>query len=83
MKKIKENEKCFYCEGTGKIQYRYNTEIHTCTVCNGSGINFQARYRKRTQGKNSCKYCGRPCKGYACKSCLDTFEKESDNEDIN
>ena len=81
MKKIKEDEKCFYCEGTGKIHHRNNPDDRSCTVCNGSGINYLARYKKRTQGKNKCKYCGSLCTGYACKSCLDSFEKERDNED--
>ena len=80
MKKTKADEKCFYCDGKGKIKYLNESKACTCTVCNGSGINYLARYKKRVQGKNKCKYCGRPCYGYACDSCLDSFEKESENE---
>ena len=79
MKKIKKDERCFYCEGKGKIRYLSSGEEHTCTVCNGSGVDFLVRYKKRTQGKNKCKYCGRPCSGYACNSCLDSFEKEKED----
>ena len=75
-KKIKKEDQCFYCDGKGKIQYRNNTEVHTCSVCNGTGINHLAVYKRHVQGNNKCKYCGRPCKGYACDSCLDTFDKE-------
>ena len=81
MKKIKKDEQCFYCDGTGKIHYRDNLKEYTCTACNGTGINYLVRYKKKHQGTNKCKYCGSPCKGYACNSCLDTFEKESDNEE--
>ncbi|MBO6105638.1 MAG: hypothetical protein J6O99_07050 [Methanobrevibacter sp.] len=77
---MKKDEKCFYCDGKGTIQYRNNLENHTCTVCGGSGINFRARYKKRIQGKNKCKYCGQPCIGYACKSCLESFESEKEIE---
>ena len=81
MKKTKKDEQCFYCDGTGKIHYKDNPKEYTCTVCNGSGVSYLKRYKNRTQGHNRCKYCGRACYGYACRSCLDKFEKEGNNED--
>ena len=77
---MKQDEKCFYCDGTGKIQYRNNPESRVCSVCNGSGVSYLKRYKKRIQGNNKCKYCGRNCTGYACQSCLNTFEKENNTE---
>lgn len=77
---MKKNEKCFYCDGTGKIQYRDNSEVYTCTVCNGSGISYFSRYKNRYKGTNKCKYCGRLCFGYACNSCQNTFESEKEQE---
>ena len=81
MKKIENDEKCFYCRGKGILTGVKGNE-YTCSVCHGSGINYVARYKKLHHGNNECKYCGQPCKGYACESCLDIFEKENDNEDI-
>lgn len=81
VKGMKKNEKCFYCDGTGKIQYRDNPEVYTCTVCNGSGISYFSRYKNRYKGTNKCKYCGRNCNGYACKSCLDAFESNRGGEE--
>lgn len=77
---MEKDEKCFYCDGKGKIKYLEDGKECTCSVCNGSGINFLARYKKRTQGKNKCKYCGQPCSGYACNSCLESFESEKEVE---
>jgi len=53
--------KCNYCNGTGKdiITKSY------CYHCRGKGI---------LENMNECKYCGGPCKGYACNSCLGMFE---------
>ena len=78
---MKKDEKCFYCDGKGKIRYLEDGEECTCTVCNGSGINIKAVYQKKHLGKNKCKYCGRLCSGYACKSCLDAFESDREVEE--
>lgn len=53
--------KCNYCGGTGKTVF---TKAK-CWHCRGTGI---------LEDVNECKYCGGPCKGYACNSCLGTFE---------
>ena len=78
---MKKDEKCFYCEGTGKIQYRDNPEVRVCSVCNGSGKNYKAIYQKRFTYKSKCKYCGRPCSGYACESCLNLFKNDKGSEE--
>ena len=77
---MKQDEKCFFCDGLGRIKYLKDGNYHTCNVCNGSGISYLVRYKKRNQGKNKCKYCGQNCTGYACQSCLNTFEKENNSE---
>ena len=77
---MKQEEKCLFCEGKGKIRYRDNPKIYTCTVCNGTGKNIKAMYQKKHQGTNKCKYCGRLCFGYACNSCQNTFESEKEQE---
>ena len=79
MKNIKI--KCSACFGRG-IHVTLEGKTMPCSVCFGSGRDSVAEYKERNKGSNSCKYCGRNCYGYACKSCLDTFEKERDNEDI-
>ena len=53
--------KCNYCGGSGKTIITKAV----CYHCRGTGILENVR---------SCKYCGEPCHGYACKPCLDTFE---------
>ena len=78
---MKKDEKCFYCDGKGKIHYRDNPETCICSVCNGSGKNWKAIYQKKHQGKNKCKYCGRNCTGYACESCLNMFESDKEEDE--
>ena len=73
---MKKEEKCFFCEGKGRIKYLKDGDYHICTVCNGTGKDIKAIYQKKNKPKNKCKYCGRPCNGYACISCLNTFESE-------
>ena len=60
--------KCNYCGGTGKTI----VTKAICYRCRGTGI---------LENVNECKYCGDPCKGHACNNCLNTFEKEKE-EDI-
>ena len=77
---MRKDESCFFCEGKGKIRYLKDGELHTCSVCNGTGKDLKAIYQKKHQGKNKCKYCGRPCTGYACNSCLDSFEADNGSD---
>lgn len=69
---------CKYCHGTGdwrglygKTKPDYRSEENKCLHCDGTGGD-------KTVYHNTCKYCLQPCSGYACESCLRTFEKEVD-----
>lgn len=79
MKNIRIN--CSFCFGKG-FYIRPDKSKAKCTVCYGSGRDSLAEYKEKHKGNNACKYCGEACYGYACKSCLDIFEKEKENEEI-
>ena len=79
MKNIRIN--CSACFGKG-VHTLSDGKVMKCSVCHGSGRNYTAEYKEKHKGNNACKYCGEACYGYACKSCLDIFEKEKENEEI-
>ena len=79
MKNIRIN--CSFCFGKG-FYIRPDKSKAKCNVCYGSGRDSLAEYKEKHKGESTCKYCGQRCFGYACESCLDTFEKEREDEDI-
>lgn len=75
---------CKACKGSGDWRGWYaeskpdfRSEQNKCLHCDGTGDD-------KTVYHNKCKYCLEPCNGYACESCLQTFEaeKEFKEEDV-
>ena len=72
---------CYYCNGTGdwrglagKKHSDFKSKENECYHCKGTG-RFSEEYT------NNCKYCGKPCSGYACKSCFRDFEEQEEGGD--